>query len=99
TVQFSADVSASLTAADLILTAADGAAIDPAAMAVAWDPAHNAATWTFPSLPGGVLPAGPYHVAVRASAIVDAAGRHLDGNKDGLGGDDYVSAKTYKSRG
>jgi hypothetical protein len=99
TVQFSVDVSAALAAADLVMMAADGTVVDSTLMAVAWDAKRRSATWTFPGLAGGRLPAGSYRVGIRASAIADAAGRHLDGNKDGVGGDDYAPAKAYKSRG
>jgi hypothetical protein len=96
---FSTDVSATLTAANLVLTAQDGSTIDPSLSAVTWDAAHNTATWTFPGLAGGTLSAGTFRVSIKADVTDPATGLHLDGNKDGLGGDDFVSAKAYRSRG
>ena len=95
---FSADISTTLAAGDLVLTAADGTTIDPSLMAVTWDAGHNTATWTFPGLTGGALPAGIYRVSLKADLADPATGLHLDGNKDGLGGDDYVAAKAFHSR-
>ena len=99
TVQFSSNVSSTLTASALTLTAQDGSTIDPSLLSMTYDPKRNVATWTFPALPNAVLPAGPYRVTLSAATIADAGGRHLDGNRDGLGGDDFVSAKVYKSKG
>jgi hypothetical protein len=95
---FSADVSTTLAAGDLVLTAADGTTIDPSLMAVTWDAGHNTAKWTFPGLTGGALPAGIYRVSLKADLADPATGLHLDGNKDGLGGDDYVAAKAFHTR-
>jgi hypothetical protein len=99
TARFSADVSATIKAADLLVTAEDGTAIDPAALSMTYDPELHAATWTFPGLANGALPAGRYHITLRAAVIADAAGRALDGNKDGVGGDDFAWPKVLKSKG
>jgi hypothetical protein len=64
-------------------------AIDPASIAVTFDAASNTATFTFPGLPGGVLPAGRYRVTLVAAGVT-AGGVALDGNGDGTPGDDYV---------
>jgi hypothetical protein len=82
-----------------VLTGEAGNALDASAFAVAYDPASRSATWTFPSLSGAALPAGRYRVSVLAADVVDAEGRRLDGNRDGLEGDDFVWAKTVRSKG
>jgi hypothetical protein len=45
--------------------------------------------FTFPTYPNG-LPDGRYTLRAIASQIHDTAGQHLDGNGDGVPGDDYV---------
>jgi hypothetical protein len=87
---FTADVSASLGVEDLrLVDTATGARIDPASIAVAYDAATNTVTFTFPGLPGGILPAGRYRATLLAAGIA-AGGTALDGNADGTPGDDYV---------
>jgi hypothetical protein len=65
-------------------------------MAMTYDPRHRVATWTFPGFPAQSLPAGEYQLTLRSSSISDATGLHLDGNKDGLGGDDFVLSKLLR---
>ena len=91
TVWFSEDVSAGISVDDLYLASEDGAtAIDPSLMAVSYDPARRAATWSFPGLPGGVLPAGRYRATILSGGITDAAGQVLDGNRDKAPGGDFI---------
>jgi len=91
TAWFTADVSAGISADDLVLRSEDGSAvIDPSLMSVSYDAAHRAATWSFPGLPDGVLPAGRYRATLLSAGITDAAGRQLDGDRDGAAGGDYV---------
>jgi hypothetical protein len=96
TVWFSEDVSASLSADDLVLAGAGGAAIDPSLTAVSYDAARRAATWTFPGLPGGALPAGKYRATILSAGLTDAAGQPLDGNHDHAPGGDFVVKSPVK---
>ena len=70
-----------------------------AAVSSSYSPKTRTATWTFPGETDGALPAGTFRVTINAATITDAAGRHLDGNKDGGGGGDYVWKKTLRSKG
>ncbi|MDB5171467.1 MAG: hypothetical protein JWN51_240 [Phycisphaerales bacterium] len=98
-VRFSADVSAGLTVNNMVLQAEDGQMVDPWLMTLSWDARHNTATWAFAGEPGGCLPAGRWRVRLVAGGVVDLGGRPLDGNRDGIGGDDYVSPKVIVSKG
>ncbi len=98
-ITLTSDVSGSLSAADLVLSDDLGQTIEPAQMTVFYDVKSRTATWSFPGLANGVLPAGRWHVRLLAAGISDAAGRMLDGNKDALGGDDFVWSKVFKSKG
>lgn len=93
-VKFSADVSASLRATSLSLANIDGASPAPEAATVSWNPKSKTATWAFGGT--GFLPAGKYRVTLRAAEVVDAAGRHLDGDRDGAGGDDHATARPLR---
>jgi hypothetical protein len=95
-VKFSADVGASLNVADLVLTGPDGQVVDASKMELQYNRNTHTARWTFPGFEKGMLPKGQYTVALRAD-VADAAGQHLDGNRDGTGGDDFTARKTYHS--
>ena len=43
---------------------------------------------------GNSLADGVYVLTVFSNQITDESGQHLDGNGDGIGGDDYVSPTT-----
>lgn len=88
TIQFSSDVSASLTTDDLDLAFLDKG--DVIKTAVTYQAATNRATWTFPNQVGSSLPDGTFDFTLKAAGVFDASGRTLDGNGDGTGGDDYV---------
>jgi hypothetical protein len=98
TVFFTASVAEGVDRTDLLLQSSDGAIIDSTALAVTCDPTGGSATWTFPGLPGKVLPAGSWRVTLRA-AITDTQGRQLDGMEDGIGGDDFHSPHRLVSKG
>jgi hypothetical protein len=98
-IQFSSDVGASITAADLVLSDSTGNIVNPSVFSLSYNTSNNSANWTFPGLAGGVLPAGSYHVTLLAAGIHDAAGRHLDGDKNGIGGDDFVWRRVIQSKG
>ena len=90
-VDFSKDVSASLTPASLtLLNRTTGQTLNPTNSLVTYDPVANRATWTFPALTGRSLPDGDYLGTLSAAAIMDAMGNHLDGNGDGTPNDDYT---------
>jgi hypothetical protein len=97
TAWFSEDVSLSIDAGDLFLMAEDGSrVIDPALAAVSYDAEKNCATWTFPGLPEGTLPKGKFHIALAGWGIADSAGQTLDGDRDGVAGDDYAPEKWFR---
>ena len=96
--RFSSDVGSTLNAGALVLTDGQGNAVAPALMNVSYEPISHTATWTFPGLINGRLAAGAYHVRLLGSVIADVQGRHLDGNGDGIGGDDLVWGGIVHSR-
>jgi hypothetical protein len=97
TVWFSEDVAGSISADDLVLGSEDGATtIDPSLTAVSYDTARRAATWTFPGLPGGALPAGKYRATILSAGLSDSAGQALDGNRDHAPGGDFVVKSPLK---
>jgi hypothetical protein len=75
---FSEDVSASLTASDLQLAnPTTGQSIDPAHIELTFDPNTLTATFTFPGLPGAMLPDGNYRATIRAGSVLDDSGNAL----------------------
>ena len=87
---FDANVAADLMPAALVLfNQVTGTSVDPANMAVWFDPDTNTARWTFPGFAQGALPYGIYSVSLSAAGLVDPAGNQLDGNGDGVAGDDF----------
>jgi hypothetical protein len=89
-IRFSSDVSASLASGLLLVNTTTGQTIPLASVAIQFNAADNSATVSFPGLPGGSLPDGRYRLTLRAADIVNRAGLHLDGNGDGVTGDDFV---------
>jgi hypothetical protein len=84
----------------LVLTPVAGeGAISQDVMEVSYDRGTGVATWTFPRLDGGVLPAGRYQLKMLAEHIFDDLGNHLNGTSDGQPGHDFVSRKSIRSRG
>jgi ELWxxDGT repeat protein len=77
-VTFTEDVSAALSPAALELTnVTTGQAVDALAVRVEFDPATLTAVFTFPGLPGGLLPDGNYTARVAAGSVADASGNPL----------------------
>lgn len=76
---FSEDVSASLSASDLLLENITTGQTIPAAQIhlAGYDGASNAATFTFPSFAFGALPSGAYRATLPAGSVTDAAGNPL----------------------
>jgi hypothetical protein len=90
---FDQDVAASITADDLELhNDTTGQVIPPSLFHVEYTPASRTAVWTFPGLPKATLPDGNYTARLKAAQITIANGAMLDGNGDGVGGDDFTLA-------
>jgi hypothetical protein len=76
--RFSANVSASLSTSDLLLeNLTTGFVVPPSNMALSYDAGTNAATFTFPGLPGSILADGNYRATIRAQDVTDPAGNPL----------------------
>lgn len=72
TVSFNRDFRAPTDASILRLeNVTTGAVVDPSAMVLVVDPVKRTVTWSFPGLPGGVLPAGEYVARLGVGAISD----------------------------
>jgi len=85
TIQFSENVQASLTLADIkVHNATTGLDIVPAGMS--YHAASNTAIVTF----GSPLTDGNYALTIDGSKVADAAGNLLDGDHDGNAGGDFV---------
>ena len=88
---FTSDVGASLTAGDLVVhNLATGADIPASAMSLGYNLATRTATWSFPGLTGGTLPDGDYIATLGTADVADSSGNPLDGNRNGLAGDDFT---------
>jgi len=92
-VRFSENVGAGIEQSALTLSSADGQTINGADLPFSWDAAHDTGTWTFSNEVSGILPAGRWSAHLSASMIVNSIGQQLDGNYNGIAGDDYI-AKT-----
>ncbi len=91
-VTFDQDVAGSVSVDDLeVWNTTIGAAVPTAAMQLAYTPANRTAVWTFPGLTRGLLADGDYTARLKAAQVTLAGGAMLDGNGDGVGGDDFVS--------
>jgi subtilisin-like proprotein convertase family protein len=67
-----------------------GQGVADASLHVTYDPASRTATVTFSGLSDGLFPDGNYTARLKADRVTLADGGMLDGNGDGLGGDDYT---------
>jgi hypothetical protein len=97
TFTFSEDVGASIDAGDLFLVGEDGSRlVAPEQQAVTYDAARNTASFTFPGLADGALPAGSkFHVILAGWGITDAAGPMLAGDKPDAAGTDFAPVKWF----
>src|SRR4051812_8676438 len=89
-VRFDSNVGASINGGDLRLwNATTRQFVDTSVATTRYDASTNTATWAFP-FPGGraMLPDGNYRATVQSMTVFDAAGRPLDGDGDGVGGDE-----------
>jgi len=90
TLSYTFDKEVVVTVDDLTLRdiSAGGAAVDLTGIGFNYDSATHQATWDFTSV--AAIGTGSYEVALAAASIVDLLGNPLDGNADGVGGDDYL---------
>lgn len=85
TVHFNEDVSGGLLPSSVSLhNLHTGGDVTP--VSVSFDPNADTARFTLPDS----MPDGYYQVTVSAAGVMNAFGQHLDGNGDGIGGDDYT---------
>ncbi len=91
TVKFSTDVGASLDNSDLGLIGANGQAVSFSVVSMKYNAKSHSAQWVLSD-----VAAGKYRVRLASAGVTDAAGHHLDGNRDGVEGDDFPSAKSPK---
>jgi hypothetical protein len=78
TLQFTEDVSGSLSPSDLgLFNFTTNSAIPASAMSIVFDTATNRATLTFPGLTNARLPDGNYRLTLPASSVTDRAGSPL----------------------
>lgn len=77
---FSENVSASLAASDVTITRRDDNSVIPTgSIALSYDTGTNTASFSFPGLPGGVLPDGNYRISIPAGSVTDSFGNALAG--------------------
>jgi|GEM_PF-5762566 len=94
TLGFSESVAASLSTADVTLTnLTAGSTLATAALSLSYAGATNIATLTFPGVagpPAGILADGNYRLTLSNTGVTDAAGNRLDGDGNGVNGDDFT---------
>jgi hypothetical protein len=88
---FDQDVASSISTDDIeVRNETTGQIIPTASLHLDYTAANHTAVWTFPGLNQTLLPDGNYTARLKASQITLADGGMLDGNGDGLGGDDFT---------
>jgi subtilisin family serine protease len=86
-VQFNENVSASLSMADLVLeNLTAGGNVDTSGFTLSYDSLTNTATFSV----NGILPDADFRARLVAGGIQDLSGNTLDGNGNGVGGDDHT---------
>jgi hypothetical protein len=87
--EFSKTIGASLGPNDLVVTNLNtDQIVDPSEFTIAYDTTTNVATFTYTG--GAALPDANYSARLKASDVHDEENLALDGNGDGVGGDDLV---------
>jgi hypothetical protein len=92
-IRFDKSVAASLTLNDFIVQRTKVGFQTPLAnsvMNLSYNAAINEATITFPGLTRDQLQVANWKLTLKANGITDSSGKKLDGNGDGVGGDDVV---------
>jgi len=81
TYQFSEDVSASLSTADLTLqNLTTSTTVPPGNIALSYDSGTNTATFSFPGFSGGILPDGNYRATLLAAGVTNSSGTPMAAN-------------------
>jgi subtilisin family serine protease len=83
---FNEDVSGSLSLADLVVTnLTTNQPVDTSGFTLAYNAGTNIATFSV----NGILDDGNYRATLAAAGVTDPSGNLLDGNGNGVGGDDH----------
>ena len=78
---FDQNVQATLATSDIQLRNMNsGAVIASSSLALSYDSAANTARFTFPGLPGGILPDAPYRLTIVSNAVADVVGNFMATN-------------------
>ncbi|HWP40740.1 MAG TPA: dockerin type I domain-containing protein, partial [Tepidisphaeraceae bacterium] len=81
TYQFSENVSASLSTADLMLqNLTTSTTVPPGSIALSYDPGTNTATFSFPGFAGGILPDANYRATLLAAGVTNSSGTPMAAN-------------------
>ena len=93
-VRFDANTRASINPSDLRLwNQTTRQFVDTSLAQTSYDAGTNTATWTFPAQAGQpAVGDGNYRATLASMTVYDAAGNPLDGDRDGVGGDEYTFA-------
>ena len=94
-ITFSSDVRGTIRGEDLVLTDADGKAVDASGLKMRYSKRKHTAVWSFPKRKAGPMPEGFYRVGLRTANITDAQGRNLDGDANGTPGGDVEPVYVY----
>jgi hypothetical protein len=85
--KFSADVAGLISVEDLeLVNVTTGEVVPVTSLSLSYNAAQRLAIWTI----GARLGDGNYVARIRAAGVAQANGAGLDGNGDGVGGDDHV---------
>lgn len=97
--QFSEDVSASLTPGDIVLNnISKTTTVATGDMSLVYN-GDNSVTVTFPGLANGLLSSGRYQIIVSSAGVTDAIGNTLDGDNNGSAGGDSINAELIAIEG
>ena len=95
--QFNKDVSPSLESSDFVIADVLGTPIElQLEVAVSWDPATKTASFRFSDMD---FPLGRYLTTLKAEGLEDLDRNQLDGDGDGVGGDDFHAEMVVTYRG
>jgi hypothetical protein len=98
-VRFSENVAPSISRTDFqMIQESSGLGVPVSKTVLSYDASTNTAVISFPGFPFGVIPDGNYRVTAFAPEIRDGINNMLDGNGDGVAGDD-ATGDFYVLRG